>query len=60
MDRFDKCRFCWHYDGFDGCTLVDCNYFTRDKFVPNKQKIIEEAKKSNLSVSDIIALIQLK
>lgn len=58
MNRFDKCRFCLHYDDFEGCkkyiTIVNKKCFAADK-----EKIIETAKDYKMSVADIVALITL-
>lgn len=57
-DEFKKCLFCKHYDNFDGCMDVyGCNNY--DSFEPNKNRIIEKAKEKHISVSDVIALINL-
>lgn len=58
LDEFDKCRFCKHYDTFDGCIDV-CGCNNGDDFEANKERIIEKAKEKHISVSDIIALINL-
>ena len=57
MDEYDKCNFCASYDSYDGCINWFCT--ERDSFKPDKQKIIEKAKKECLSVADVIALIVL-
>ena len=58
MDEFDKCRFCKHYDNFDGCVYV-CGCIDCDSYEPNKNRIIEKAKEKRMSVADVIALINL-
>ena len=58
MDEFDKCRFCRRYDNFDGCTDGFC--VSNEFFEPHKARIIEKAKEMDVSVSDVIALINLK
>lgn len=60
MDEFDKCRFCKKYDDFDGCTDDFCCRVTREWFEPSKERIIEKAKEKEISVSDVIALINLE
>ena len=59
MDEFDKCRFCRKYDNFDGCTDDFCCKPTRDYYEPRKDLIIEKAKEKGISVSDVIALINM-
>lgn len=58
LDEYDKCRFCRSYDDYDGCTNWFCNY--KDGYEPNKNRIIEKAKEENISVSDVIALIEME
>jgi len=58
MDEFDKCRFCRSYDNFDGCADDYC--VSKEHFEPHKERIIEKAKEMNVSVSDVIALINLE
>ena len=59
MDEFDKCRFCIKYDNFDGCTDDFCFSPLREYFEPSKDRIIEKAKEKNISISDVIALINV-
>lgn len=59
MDKFDKCRFCCHYDDFDGCTNEFCARYSHEFYEPNKTRILEKAKELGISVVDLIALINL-
>lgn len=56
MDEYCKCRFCKLYDEYEGC-VDGCNNF--EDYKPNKNKLIEKAKEKEISVSDLIALINL-
>ena len=60
MNEFDKCYFCRKYDSFDGCTDDFCCRATREYYEPSKERIIEKAKENGISVSDVIALINLE
>lgn len=56
-DEYNKCNFCKYYDTFDGSTGWGCaNY---DSYEPDKDKLIEIAHQKEISVSDLIALINL-
>ena len=57
MDEYDKCRFCCSYDEYDGCTNWWCN--NKDAFKPYKTRIIEKAKEKDISVADVIALMNM-
>ena len=59
MGEFDKCRFCAKYDDYDGCTDDFCCSVTRDYFIAHKDRIIEKAKEKKISVSDVVALMNL-
>lgn len=57
MDEYSKCRFCKEYDDYyEGCEFGCDNH---KGYTPDKHKIIDKAKETGLSVSDIIALIDL-
>ena len=58
MDEFCKCRFCVNYDTYEGCQDWGC--FNKDSFKPSKYRIVEKAKESDLSVADVIALMNLE
>jgi len=55
-DEFCKCHFCTHYDEYEGCEWGCDNY---DDFKPDKNKLIKKTKSYDISVSDLIALINL-
>ena len=55
-DEYDKCRFCKWYDSYEGCENI-CD--DKEQFEPNKDRLIEKAKEKNISVRDLIALINL-
>lgn len=57
MDEYDKCRFCYFYDDYDGCIDWFCN--DRDSYRANKSRIIEKAKEEGISVSDVLTLINM-
>ena len=57
MDEYDKCRFCKSYDDYEGCTDGWCE--NKDSYKPNKNRIIEKAKETGLSVTDVISLIEI-
>lgn len=57
-DEFDKCEFCRHHDSFEGCSLFGCDNY--DDFKPAKNRLIEKAKEKHISVTDVIALINLE
>lgn len=56
-DEFDKCRFCRHYDTYEGCEWGCEDY---ESFEPVKDRLIEKAKEKHISVTDVIALINLE
>ena len=58
IDEYDKCRFCKSYDEFWGSRNCFCE--GKEEFIPNKQKIIEKSKDTGLSVTDIVALMELE
>lgn len=51
-NEFDKCFFCKYYDEYEGCS-------NQEAFSPNHDRIIRKAKEKNISVQDVIALINL-
>ena len=55
-NEFDKCYFCRSYDEYEGCKYGCDN--KRD-FHPDHDMIIAKAKEKNISVSDVIALMNL-
>lgn len=57
MDEYNYCRFCKYYDDFDGCTQWSC--YNNENYSPNKYKILSKAKEQNISVTDVIALIEM-
>lgn len=57
MDEFNKCRYCQYYDEYDGCVNGYC--WERDEYVPNRYKIIKKAKQLEISVYDLLDLIEL-
>lgn len=57
LNEYDKCRFCRSYDDYGGCMNWFCS--NKDSYEPNKNRIIEKAKEENISVSDVIALIEM-
>ena len=58
MDDWCKCRFCWHYDKYDGCLNIGC--YRYNEYRPDRDAIIEKANETGMSVADIIALINLE
>lgn len=59
MDNFDKCEYCKSWEDFEGCTNYFCNRKNKDCFNVNKTKIIEKSKELNISVTDLVTLINL-
>lgn len=57
MSDFDKCMFCIYYDLYEGCEWGCNNY---EEFKPNKWYVVEYAKEHDISVSDLIALIEMR
>lgn len=55
-NEFDKCYFCKYYDEYDGCEY-DCD--DKTGFEPNHDRIIAKAKEKNISVTDVIALMNV-
>ena len=58
IDEYDKCRFCKNWD--DNAYDFHCFCIAKNAFKADKQKIIEKAKETGLSVADIVALIELE
>lgn len=54
--EYDKCYFCKCYDEYEGCEYGCDN---KKGFKPNHDKIIKKAKEKNISVADVIALINI-
>lgn len=55
-NEFDKCFFCEYYDEYEGCVDGCSNH---EAFSSNHERIIRKAKEKNISVQDVIALINL-
>lgn len=55
-NEFDKCYFCKCYDEYDGCEYGCDN---KTGFEPNNDRIIAKAKEKNISVADVIALMNM-
>lgn len=55
-NEFDKCYFCRHYDEYDGCEWGCIN---KIDFEPDHDRIIAKAKEKNISVADVIALMNV-
>lgn len=55
-NEFEKCKFCTHYDSFEGCKY-SCN--NHEDFKPNNDRIIIKAKERGLSVADVVAIITI-
>ncbi len=55
-NEFYKCFFCKYYDEYEGC-INSCNH--QEDFSPNHDRIIRKAKEKNISVQDVIALMNL-
>lgn len=55
-NEYDKCYFCKNYDEYEGC-----EWCCEDKkgFEPNYDRIIAKAKEKDISVVDIITLINM-
>lgn len=57
MDEYCKCRFCKSYDRYEGCFYGCDNY---EGYSPDRNRIVEAAKEKGISVTDMIALINLE
>ena len=55
-DEFDKCHFCRYYDEYEGCEYGCEN---KTGFEPNHDRIIAKAKEKDISVVDVIALMNM-
>lgn len=55
-NEFDKCCFCKSYDEYEGCEW-GCN--NKEGFSPDHDRIIKKAQEKNISVQDVIALMNL-
>lgn len=55
-NEFDKCFFCKYYDEYEGCVDGCSNH---ESFSPDHNRIIKKAKEENVSVQDVIALMNL-
>ena len=55
-NEFQKCYFCNSYNEYEGCVDGCSNH---ESFSPNHERIIRKAKEKNISVQDVIALINL-
>ena len=55
-NEFDKCYFFKCYDKYEGCEWACDN---KIGFKPDHDRIIAKAKEKNISVADIIALINM-
>lgn len=56
MNEFDKCYFCKCYDEYEGCEW-GCD--DKSGFDPDHDKIINKAKEKHISVTDVIALMNI-
>lgn len=56
MNEFDKCKFYKYYDEYEGC---ECACYNKEDFKPDHERIIKKAKNMHISITDIIALINL-
>ena len=57
MLKYSKCRFCKWYVSYNGCETICYDY---DGYEPVMTKIIEKAKEEDISVADVLALIDLE
>lgn len=55
-NEFNKCYYCKNYDEFEGCECICDN---KEDFEPDHNRIIEKAKEKEISVTDVISLINL-
>ena len=55
-NEYNKCYFCKSYDEYEGC-----EWGCEDKkgFEPSHDRIIAKAKEKDISVADVIALINM-
>lgn len=57
LKEYSKCRFCKWYVSYGGCEAICYDY---DGYEPVMTKIIEKAKEEDISVADVLALIDLE
>ena len=57
LKEYCKCRFCKWYDNYEGCEAICHDY---DEYEPVTTKIIEKAKEEDISVADVLVLIDLE
>ena len=55
-NEYDKCYFCKSYDEYEGCEYGCEN---KTGFEPDHDRIIAKAKENNISVVDVIALMNM-
>ena len=56
IEEYNKCNFCKNYLYGECCLRVCSN---KEYFSPYYQRIINKAKLENISVSDVVALMNL-
>ena len=56
-NEYDKCKFCVDYS-WTGC-LDDVTCVDYERFSPDYQRIISKAREEDISVCDVIALMNL-
>ncbi|WP_099467820.1 hypothetical protein [Konateibacter massiliensis] len=56
-NEFNKCNFCRAFDEYEGCRSYHCN--NKLDFVAVPDKLIEKAKEKAISVTDVIALLEI-
>lgn len=54
--EWDKCNFCKNYDDFEGCDGWYCD--NRSNFELSQDKVIEMAKRKEISCADVIILME--
>ena len=57
MNQFSKCKYCKHYDMINGC-YYGCN--NHEDYQPDPYRVLDKARELNISVVDLIALIDLE
>lgn len=57
-NEYDKCKFCVDYDKYSNC-YNDVPCIDYERFSPDYQRIIWKAREENMSVCDVIALMNL-
>ena len=58
MHEFDKCKFCASYNETeDWCNDIFCDRKTHCDYILDVNKIIKKAREMQVSIADIIALI---